>query len=90
LATPEASPEKRVPDPDKAPKAPDTERRAILRALGSSPVILTLVAGSAHAEYIDGVYRPGEEYVPEDGCDPDRPGVPPGQDPQPGCGNDHR
>ena len=71
MTTPERELENRVPDPNQAPETLASGRRAILRALGGTPVILTLVAGSAHAEYIDGVYRPGEKYVPR--C------APPGQ-----------
>jgi hypothetical protein len=83
----DGDPAQRSPDPADRPEAPDAERRAIVRALGSSPVILTLLAGRAHAEYRDGVYVP---YVPDDDeCDPEKPNHPPGQDPQPGCGSDH-
>lgn len=86
MATPDRHLEKRVPDQREAPEALESERRAILRALASTPVIVTLAAGRAHAEYVDGVYV---RYVPEDDdCDPERPDFPPGGDPQPGCGND--
>ena len=53
---------------DMAPKSDnnakvDATRRAMVLALGSAPVILTLVPGSARAEYAADGYHAGESCV---------------------------